>query len=269
MATATKKTTHRANAADWLNDPDVTSTARKPKAKATTAKAKPKTTRTATKATATKKPATKKAAAPAKKAPAKKPAAKPAAKKAPTAAALKRMAAKMGAVDEGDEEEDLEWGEVRKPGAKKTSARKFAKLTLKPIKVPTRTVGTGKTARKVKPRKLSATQVLASLVEQTEMSRAEVKLVLSTLSDIVKAAIMPGAVGGAVVPGIGALMRKDIVAKKMPAVKRGTVIEKRNPRTGETTKYKHPGQKAWVKPGRTKVRSIPLAALRRAALGTE
>lgn len=261
MATATKKTT-RHTAADWLNDPDVTSVKAKPKAKATTAKAKPKTTRTA-KATTTKKPATKKAVA--KKAPAK----KPVAKKAPTAAALKRMAAKMGAVDEGDEEEDLEWGEVRKPGAKKTSARKYAKLALKPIKVPTRTVGTGRTARKVKPRKLGAAQVIASLVEQTELSRADVKLVLSTLSDIVKASIMPGAVGGAVVPGIGALMRKDIPAKKMPAVKRGTVIEKRNPRTGEVSKYKHPGQKAYVKPGRTKVRSVPLAALRRAALGTE
>lgn len=239
MATATKKTT-RARADDWLNAPDATSTR---------------------KSATTKKPATKKA--PAKKAATKK---APVAKTKPTPAKTSRKAASQ---DVEDDEEDLEWGEVRKPGAKKASAKKYPKLSLKPIKVSARTVGTGKTARKVKPRKLSATQVLASLVEQTELPRAEVKLVLATLSNIVKASIMPGAVGGAVVPGIGALMRKDIAAKKMPAVKRGTVIEKRNPRTGEVTKFKHPGQKAYVKPGRTKVRSVPLAALRRAALGTE
>jgi hypothetical protein len=246
MATATKKNaakSTKARADDWLKEP---ATARK---SATKAKAKP---------------AAKKA--PAKKAPTAK---SKAAAKAPTAAALRKMAANLGASDVGDDEEDLEWGEVKKPGAKKTGGRKYAKLGLKPIKVPARTVGTGKTARKVKPRKLSATQVLASVVEQTELPRADVKLVLATLSNIVKASLMPGAVGGAVVPGIGAMMRKDIAAKKMPAVKRGTVIEKRNPRTGETTKFKHPGQKAYVKPGRTKVRSIPLAALRRAALGTE
>lgn len=237
MATATKKTaakkTTRARADDWLNEPDATSTRKSARTKV----------------------ATKKAAA--KKAPASKTKASPA-----------KTSRKPKEVDV-DDEEDLEWGEVRKPNAKKASAKKYPKLALKPIKVSARTVGTGRTARKVKPRKLSATQVLAMVVEQTELPRAEVKLMLSTLSDIVKASIMPGAVGGAVVPGIGALMRKDIAAKKMPAVKRGTVIEKRNPRTGETTKYKHPGQKAYVKPGRTKVRSVPLAALRRAALGTE
>lgn len=232
--TAAKKT--RATAADWLDDPDATKVR--------------KSTRTA-KATTTKKPASK----------------KPVAKK--KAASPKKPARPSSYDEHPAEDEDLEWGEVKKPGAKKAGAKKYAKLALKPLKIPTRTVGTGKTARKVKAKKLSAAQMVNMLVEQTEMPRKDVRMLLETMSNIVKSAIMPGGVGGAVVPGVGAVMRKDIAAKKMPAVKRGTVIEKRNPRTGETTKYKHPGQKAWVKPARTRVRSVPLSALRRAANGTE
>lgn len=198
-----------------------------------------------------------------------------AAKKGPHKTTLTAAKAKLKAslkktivAEDADDEEDLEWGEVKKPGAKK-AGKKYAKLSLSPIKVQARTVGKGKSARKVKPKKLSASQVMAQLVEATELPRKEVRLVLETLSDIIKAAVMPGAVGGAVIPGIGAVMRKVTPPKKVDAIKRGTVVEKRNPRTGEVTKFKHPGQKAYVKPERVKVRTIPLSSVRRAAQGTE
>jgi hypothetical protein len=189
-----------------------------------------------------------------------------AAKKASPAKVSKKTAADD--VEDDEEEEELEFLEVKKPGARK-AGKKYAKLDLKPIKVPTRTVGSGKKARKVKPKKLSAAMVLSHLTEETGLARKDVRLVIETLATAVKAAVMPGAVGGIVIPGVGAIMRKDIAAKKVAAIKRGTVIEKRNPRTGEVSKGKHPGQKAYVKPARVKIRAIPLSALRRAANGTE
>lgn len=185
-------------------------------------------------------------------------------------AKLKASLKKAAQVEEDEEdEEELDWAEVKKPGAKKGNGKKYAKLDLEPIKAKTKTVGTGKKARKVKPKKLSASQTLNMLVETTELPRKEVRLVLETLSSMVKAAIMPGAIGGIVIPGVGAVMRKTIAAKKMPAIAKGTIIERRNPRTGETTKLKHPGQKAYIKPERSKVRTIPLSSVRRALNGTE
>lgn len=184
-------------------------------------------------------------------------------------AKLKASLKKTVVAEDTEDEEELDWLEVKKPGAKKASAKKYPKLDLDPIKVPARTVGKGKTARKVKPKKLSASQTLNMLVDLTDLPRKEVKLVLEALSNTVKAAIMPGAVGGIVIPGVGAVMRKVIPAKKVDAIKKGTVIEKRNPRTGEVTKGKHPGQKAYVKPARVKARVIPLSSVRRALNGTE
>jgi hypothetical protein len=203
-----------------------------------------------------------------------------------TAHAKKRVAAKKGPahkksaakkattnkksveqqMDEADEAETLEWLEVKKPAKK--AAKKFAKLDLKPIKVQAKTVGKGKKAKKVKPKKLSASQTMNHVVEQTGLARKDVKMVLETLADTVKAAIMPGAVGGAVIPGIGAIMRKHIPARKIPAIKRGTVIEKRNPRTGEVTRAKHPGRAASTKPATAKARAILLSGTRRAVFGT-
>lgn len=193
-----------------------------------------------------------------KKVPKKVPAKKAAAKKAPKT--------KSDIMEEEGMEEDLEWMELKKGPAKKV--KKFPKLDLTPIKVAAKVVGKGKKAHKVKAKKLSASQVLNHVVEQTEMSRKDVRLVLETLANTIKAAIMPGAVGGAVIPGVGAIIRKDIAAKKLPAIARGTVIEKRNPRTGEVTKVKHPGRKPSIKPASSKARAVLLSSTRRAVFGT-
>lgn len=166
-----------------------------------------------------------------------------------------------------DDEEDLEWMEA--PKTKKTKAKKFPKLDLKPIKVPSKTVGKGKKAKTVKAKKLSASQVLNHVVEESGLARKDVKLVLDALTNTIKAAVMPGSVGGAVIPGIGALIRKHVPSRKIPAIARGTVIEKRNPRTGEVTKMKHPGRKAGVKPAFDKAKFVLLSGAKRAVAGTE
>lgn len=204
----------------------------------------------------------------AKKTVAKKSVSRPAAKKTKKVPVRAKKAPKTKADVEAEEseEEDLDWMEVKKPAKK--AAKKFPKLDLKPIKVAAKVVGKGKKAHKVKAKKLSATQVINHVTEQTGMARKDIKLVLETLADTVKASIMPGGVGGALIPGICAVMRKEVKARKIPAIPRGTVIEKRNPRTGEVTKVKHPGRKAGVKPATAKARVMILSGTRRAVFGT-
>lgn len=206
----------------------------------------------------------------AKKAAAKKSVSRPVAKKTkkvPVRASRKAPMSEADILAEADEEEDLEWMEVKKGPAKK--AKKFPKLDLRPIKVPAKTIGKGKKAHKVKAKKLSPTQVINHVTEETGIARKDVKLILETLANTVKASIMPGGVGGAFIPGVGAVLRKDIKPRKIPAIARGTVVEKRNPSTGETTKWKHPGRKASVKPASSKARVILAASTRRAVFGTQ
>jgi hypothetical protein len=206
----------------------------------------------------------------AKKTAAKKTTARPSPKKASKKVPAKKPTAKKTSKKSGEaedrDEEELEWMEVKKSAKK--AGKKFAKLDLNPIKIAAKVVGKGKKAHKVKAKKLSASQVLNHVVEQCELPRKDVRLVLETLANTIKAAIMPGAVGGAVIPGVGAIVRKEIPAKKLPAIARGTVVEKRNPRTGEVTKVKHPGRKASVKPASSKARAVLLSSTRRAVFGT-
>lgn len=187
-----------------------------------------------------------------------------AAKKAPTKAKVSKKAEAADAEDE----EDLEWMEVKRP-AKKV-VKKFPKLDLKPIKVAAKTVGKGKKARKIKPKKLSASQVLNHVVETTGIARKDVKLVLDTLADTIKAAVMPGSVGGAVIPGIGAVVRKVVKARTLPAIKKGTVVEKRPApgQKGPVVKMLHPGRAAVKKPATVKARFILAGSTRRSVFGT-
>ena len=202
--------------------------------------------KTAAKTTATKRP-------PVKKVPAKK-------------VVAKKINTKAKNADGGEGAEDLEWLEIKKPVAKK--AVKRPALDIKPVKVKAKTVGTGKKAKVVKATKLAATGLINEIVARTELTRKDVKRVLDTMGDIVKGAIMPGGVGGVVVPGIGAVLRKAIKARKIPAIARGTVVEKRNMQTKEVTRWKHPGRKASVKPATAKARVIIASATRRAVFGT-
>lgn len=204
----------------------------------------------------------------AKKAAAKKSVARPAAKKTKKVPAKRPnpRSKEMQEDESEEEEEELDWMEVKKPTKK--AGKKFPKLDLKPIKIAAKVVGKGKKAHKVKAKKLSATQVINHVTEQTGMARKDIKLVLETLADTVKASIMPGGVGGALIPGICAVMRKEVKARKIPAIARGTVVEKRNPSTGEVTRGKHPGRKAGVKPATSKARAVLLSSTRRAVFGT-
>ena len=208
-------------------------------------------------ATATsKKPAAKKPAA-------KRPAAKKSAKKASPAKTSKK-AKSAGSEDE----EELEWMEVKKPVKK--AAKKFPKLDLKPLKVKSRTVGKGRKAKTIRPSKLGGTQLINHVTEVTGLARKDVRLVIESMVNTVKSAIMPGGVGGAVIPGLLAVVRKDVKARKIPAIKKGTVVEKRPApgQKGEVVKMLHPGRPASVKPKTVKARAMLLSGTRRAVFGT-
>jgi nucleoid DNA-binding protein len=113
--------------------------------------------------------------------------------------------------------------------------------------------------------KMSRTEIIEHLVEETELTRKQVLSVLNGLNNLVKASIMPKSVGQFTLPGVAVIKLRKIPAKKVPAIKKGTPV--RNPFTGETSR--HPGREAYVKPATVKVRVLPTAHLKRAALGTE
>jgi hypothetical protein len=112
--------------------------------------------------------------------------------------------------------------------------------------------------------------VINHVTETTGLARKDVKLVLDTLADTVRASIMPGGVGGAFVPGIGMVVRKIVKARKIPAIKKGTVVEKRPApgQKGEVVKMLHPGRPASMKPATVKARFILKSSTRRAVFGT-
>lgn len=194
----------------------------------------------------------------------------PAAKKTAAKKASPAKTSKKAAAADAEEDEDLEWMEIKKPAAKKKAVKR-EKLDLKPIKVKAKVVGKGRNKKTVKPTKMGGTALLAHVVEETGLARKDVKLVIETMVNTIKASIMPGGVGGAVIPGLLAVVRKDVKARKIPAIKRGTIVEKR-PAPGSKDKtiqrFKHPGRPASVKPKTVKARAMLLSGTRRAVFGT-
>lgn len=131
---------------------------------------------------------------------------------------------------------------AKRPAAKKTAApakrkaKKFPVLSLKPIRT-----------------KLSRTDLVARLVEETGVARKDVNNVIAAIGDAMKASIMPKACGEFAIPGV-----LVVKAKKIPAKKGGQKIVS----FGVERISK-------AKPATVKVRVRSLAKLKRAALGTE
>lgn len=91
------------------------------------------------------------------------------------------------------------------------------------------------------------------------------KMAKSTLEMIVfmmQGSLHPKGYGEFTLPGLLKIIAKKIKAKKMPAIKKGTLVF--NPAKGE--KVPHPGRKAFVKPATVKVRIRPMKKLKEAAL---
>jgi nucleoid DNA-binding protein len=127
-------------------------------------------------------------------------------------------------------------------------AKKFPALALKPIRA-----------------KLNRTELVARLVDETEVPRKQVMAIINSLGDAMKASLMPKACGEFAIPGILMVKARKVPAKKMPAIKKGTLVR----RPGSPDPVEHPGRAAFVKPATVKVKVRGLAKLKRAALGTE
>jgi len=137
---------------------------------------------------------------------------------------------------------------ARKAPGTKRRAKKHSALDLKPIKS-----------------KMTRAQLFQHIADQTEVDRRSVKSVLEALVQTIKASVMPKSVGQIQIPGIINVRTKKVPAKKMAAIKKGTLVR----RPGSSEPVEHPGRKAFIKPATVRVRAVSMGSLKRAALGTE
>ena len=107
------------------------------------------------------------------------------------------------------------------------------------------------TIRPVRER-LTKSALLSLLAEKTELTRAQVAEVLSTLESVMFGSVHPNGSGEFILPGV-----LKVTLRKVPARKAGTLI--RNPATGEM-------MKAAAKPASVRVKVRPLSKLKTAAL---
>ncbi len=92
---------------------------------------------------------------------------------------------------------------------------------------------------------------MAHIADQTELSRAQVSNVLTSLEGIMYGSVHPNGAGEFVFPGLF-----KVALRKVPARKAGALV--RNPATGEM-------MKAAAKPASVRVKIRPLAKLKAAA----
>jgi len=105
--------------------------------------------------------------------------------------------------------------------------------------------------RPVKER-LTKSAMLSMIAEKTDLSRAQVSEVLSTLEGIMLGSVHPNGVGEFMFPGLF-----KVALRQVPARKAGTLI--RNPATGEM-------MKAAAKPASVRVKIRALAKLKAATV---
>lgn len=105
--------------------------------------------------------------------------------------------------------------------------------------------------RKTIDKKFTKTEIVNYIAEDTELSKADINAVLSSLSDVIQLHIRKRSCGEFVLPGL-----LKIKTKKKDAVKARKGI---NPFTGEETMFK-------AKPATTVVKILPLKGLKDMAL---
>ncbi len=127
----------------------------------------------------------------------------------------------------------------KKASAAKKAQKKAAPKKAAPAKKP-------KAVKKIG-EKLTKTQLLTMVSEQTEVSKKEVSAVLESLEQIIAASIKKGALGEFTLPG---LLKISTVRKPATKARKGT-----NPFTGEETVFK-------AKPARNVVKVRPLKKLK-------
>lgn len=146
----------------------------------------------------------------------------------------------------------------------------MAKKTKKVSKKTVSKKATKKVSKKVKEapmkpykKKLTNTELIVKLAEQTEVDPKIVKKVLISFSRLMQRSIMPGGLGEFQLTGFFKVMTTKVKAKKMAAIKKGTEV--RNPATGEMMPSK--GRKAFTKPATVRVKVRVLGKLKKAGKG--
>jgi hypothetical protein len=154
-----------------------------------------------------------------------------------------------------------------KTAAKKTTTTRAAAKKVPAKKAVLKKRAVKRSALDLKPikAKVGKTELYDMLAEHSELTRKQVRTLFEHLSELAKASMMPKGIGVFQVPGVVTLKTRKVPARKVEAIKKGTMV--RNPRTGQETP--HAGRKAYVKPATVKVRAVPMANMKRAALGTE
>lgn len=138
--------------------------------------------------------------------------------------------------------------------AKKAVARKTKKVVRTPKPLP-----------KVAPikEKMTKAQLADHLAYEAGTERKTVLTILSALNAVAAGSLKKNGVGEFTIPGLVKLVTKKIPAKRVPAIKKGTLV--RNPRTGE--EREHEGRAAYTKPATVKVRARSMSLMKKYAVG--
>jgi nucleoid DNA-binding protein len=125
--------------------------------------------------------------------------------------------------------------QLKKESTMKSAAKKKPTATVRPVR-----------------ERLTKSALIGHIAEKTELSRAQVAEVLSTLEHVMYGSVHPNGSGEFILPGV-----LKITLRKVPARKAGTLI--RNPATGEM-------MKAAAKPATVRVKVRALSKLKSAAV---
>lgn len=164
--------------------------------------------------------------------------------------------------------------EVKKK--KKASAEKVSKkkTKAKPEKASKKSKAKAKPAKKraavnkfedLKPMKktLNKTELVQRLADKADVEPKIVKRVLGELETLIFRSLKKKGAGSFTWPGIVKIMSVPVPKKKIPAIKKGTMV--RNPFKGGIEEP-HKGRPASVRPASVKIKVRGFAALKKAAL---
>lgn len=154
---------------------------------------------------------------------------------------------------------------VKKVVAKKTVAAKTKKAvkaapskTAKKAAVKKPAAAATSTALKPCNKKFTATELLANACEAAGIERKQGKAFMDYQTRVIAASIMKGGVGSIKMLGWN-FKGVPVPAKKMPAIKKGTMIK--NPFNGGKEEP-HKGRAAFTKPATMRVKAMALKAIK-------
>lgn len=130
---------------------------------------------------------------------------------------------------------------TKKPAAAKAPAVKAAPAEVKPIK-----------------ELMTKTELLLKLSEISGVERKEVGKVFAALEAVTLASLNKKGAGQFLLPGLLKITTTKVPAKKMPAIKAGTLV--RNPGSGQMVP--HAGRAAFTKPATVRVKVRPLKKIK-------